>query len=258
MQTAANKNLGSVFAAGVISAAILMPLPGPALAADTGLVLGTPLETKLAGFGAASYSVFNSVTDVSPLADKFVGFVEKTVKAPDAAELATNAVDGLLAIPDSSISEYKGVLKQVVYAGVNKNSCVTLGGSGTAAKTLANSAAIKSVDAGKIAALSKKFAPANSAVPIKDGNICLPGSVAASEKLWVAQAELTLSMPKAEAAKLVGSIKKVGSQASRPAIASLVPAAENVFSKSPEAIRMVAAGKDVEPSVISTVAAALK
>merc|ERR1712032_1210991 len=118
--------------------------------------------------------------------------------------------------------------------------------------------AVKSVDPSKIEALKKKMQPANSAVPVKGGDICLPGSAAASEKLWVAQAELTLSMPKAEAGALVSSIKKAGSQATRPSLVSLVPAAEGVFSKSPEALKMVAAGKDVEPNVISTVQAALK
>ena len=54
-------------AAGVL--AVGVALPGPAVAADS-LVLGTPLETKLANFGAASYPVFNSITDVAPLADK--------------------------------------------------------------------------------------------------------------------------------------------------------------------------------------------
>jgi hypothetical protein len=252
-----NNNLANVLAAGVISAATILPLPGPALAADS-FVLGTPLETNLAKFGATSYSVFNSITDVSPLADKFIEFVDKKVKAPDAADVANKAVDGLLAIPDSSIAEYKGILKQVVYSGVSKDNCVTLGGSGEAAKKLAASAAIQSVDPSKIDALTKKFKPANSAVPIKGKDICLPGSVAASEKLWVAQAELTLSMPKKEAGELVASIKKVGSQATRPSLLGLVPAAEGVFSKSPEAIRMVAAGKEVEPSVIATVQAALK
>jgi len=257
MPSAANKNLANVFAAGVISAATLLPLSGPAMAADS-LVIGTPLETKLANFGAASYPVFNSITDVSPLADKFVDFLDKKVKAPDAAEVAQKAVDGLLAIPDSSIAEYKGILKQVVFSGVSKDSCVTLGGSGSAAKKLAASAAVKSVDQSKIDALEKKFKPANSAVPVKGGDICLPGSAAASEKLWVAQAELTLSMPKAEASALVSSIKKAGLQASRPSLLTLVPAAEGVFSKSPEALKMVVAGKDVEPNVISTVQAALK
>jgi hypothetical protein len=189
---------------------------------------------------------------------QFLDFVDKKIKAPDAADVAQKAVDGLLAIPDASIAEYKGVLKQVVYSGVSKDSCVTLGGSGEAAQKLAASSAIKSVDPSKIDALKKKFQPANSAVPVKGGNICLPGSIAASEKLWVAQAELTLSMPKAQATDLVASIKKVGAQATRPSLVSLVPAAEGVFSKSPEAKRMVEAGKDVEPTVIATVAAALK
>jgi len=257
MLSAANKNLAKVLAVGAISAATILPIAGPAVAADS-LVLGTPLEAKLANFGAASYPVFNSISDVSPLADKFIEFVEKKVKAPDAAELAQKAVDGLLAIPDTKVSEYSGILKQVVYVGVSKDSCVTLAGSGSAAKKFSESAAIKSVDSSKITALKKKFSPANSAVPVKGGNICLPGSVTASEKLWVAQAELTLSMPAAEAGPLVSSIKKVGLQASRPAIALLVPAAADVFSKSPEAIKMVAAGKDVEPNVIATIQAALK
>merc|ERR1712008_98199 len=73
-----------------------MGLATPAVAADS-LVLGTPLEAQLANFGAASYPVFNSITDVSPLVDKLVAFVDKKVKAPDAAELASTAVDGLLA-----------------------------------------------------------------------------------------------------------------------------------------------------------------
>jgi len=257
MPSAANKNLANMLAAGVISAATLVPLAGPAMAADS-LVLGTPLETKLANFGAASYPVFNSITDVAPLADKFVAFLDTKVKAPDAAEVANKAVDGLLAIPDSSIAEYKGILKQVVYSGVSKDSCVTLGGSGSAAQKLAATAAVKSVDQSKIDALKKKFAPANSAVPIKGGNICLPGSVAASEKLWVAQAELTLSMPKEEAGALVASIKKAGLQATRPSLLTLVPTAKEVFSTSKEAQNMVTAGKDVEPTVIATVQAALK
>merc|ERR1711957_1141501 len=103
MLSAVNKNLSNVLAAGFISAATIMPLPGIAVAAD-GLVTGTPLESKLAAFGAASYPVFNSITDVSPLADKFLDLVDKKVKAPDAAELAQKGVDGLLAIPDSANS----------------------------------------------------------------------------------------------------------------------------------------------------------
>jgi len=256
MPSTMNKHVANVLAAGAISAAALLPLAGPAVAADS-LVLGTPLESKLANFGAASYPVFNSITDASPLADKFLAFIDTKVKAPDAAEVAQKAVDGLLAIPDSSVSEYSGILKQVVYSGVSADSCVTLGGSGAALEKISASAAVKSVDAGKIEALAKKFTPANSAVPMKDGNICLPGSVEASEKLWVAQAELTLSMPKEEATALVASIKKAGAQATRPSLGALVPAAEGVFSKSTEAKAMVAAGKDVEPTVIATVKAAL-
>ena len=253
---AAHKKLASGVAAGFLGVAAL--LPGAAVAGDS-LVLDTPLESKLANFGAASYSVFNSITDVAPLADKFVEFVDGKVKAPDAADVAAKAVDGLLAIPDGKVSEYAGVLKQVVYKGVNKDSCVTLGGSEAFFDKIKGSAAVKSVDAGKMDLLEKKFKPANSAVPVgKNGGICLPGSAEASEKLWVAQAELTFSMPKAEASALVGAVKKAGTQATRPQILSLVGGAENVFSKSGEALKMVAAGKDVEPTVIATVNAALK
>jgi len=257
VKKATKNNLAKVLVAGVISAATLLPLPGPAVAADS-LVIGTPLETKLANFGAASYPVFNSITDLSPLTDKLLEFVDKKVKAPDAADVANKAVDGLLAIPDSAISEYKGILRQVVYSGVSQDTCVTLGGSGSALNSIAGSPAVKSVDQSKIDALKTKFAPANAAVPVKEGgNICLPGSAAASSRLWVAQAELTFSMPKAEADALVTSIKKVGLQATRPSILTLVPTAEGVFSKSADAIKMVAAGKDVEPNVISTVQAAI-
>jgi len=252
----ANKNLAGVIVAGVISATALLPA-GSATAADT-LVLGTPLETKLASFGAASYPVFNSIKDVSPLADKFLALVDTKIKAPDAAELAQKAADGLLAIPDGKVSEYAGVLKQVVYSGVRADTCVALGGSGAGAKKLAASAAVKSVPPSKIEALQKKFKSANASVPIKGGDICLPGSAAASEKLWVAQAELTFSMPKAEAGALVASIKKVGLQATRPSLGALVPTAEGVFSKNPEALSMVKAGKDVEPAVIATVNAAIR
>jgi len=252
-----NKNLSTGLVAGIIAAATFIPLTNPAVAEDS-LVLGSPLEAKLAKFGVVSYPVFNSITDVSPLADKFIEFINNKVKAPDAADVAQKAVDGLLAIPDAKINEYSGILKQVVYSGVKADSCVTLGGSGTAAAKFAQTDAIKSVDPSKIDSLKTKFKPANSAVPIKGGDICLPGSVAGSEKLWVAQAELTLSMPKEQAVSLVSSIKKAGAQVPRSSIASLVPTAEKIFSKSPEAIEMVAAGKDVEPNVISTVNAALK
>ena len=50
---AASKQL----AAGVLAVAAALPV-APALAADS-LVLGTPLEEKLAAFGAASYPVVN-------------------------------------------------------------------------------------------------------------------------------------------------------------------------------------------------------
>jgi len=249
------KELAGGIAAGVLAAAVA--LPGQAVAADS-LVLGTPLEAKLANFGAASYPVFNSITDVSPLADKFGEFVDSKVKPADSADVVQKAVDGLLAIPDAKVSEYAGVLKQVVYKGVSKDSCVTLGGSEAFASKLRASAAVKSVDAGKMDALEKKFKPANSAVPVGKNGICLPGSAEASEKLWVAQAELTFGMPKTEATALVGAVKKAGGQATRQSIASLVPAAEGVFSKSGEAIKMKAAGLDVEPTVISTAVAALK
>jgi len=254
---AAAKNIANVLAAGVISAATLLPHPGPAMAVDN-LVLGTTLETKLAKFGEVSYPVFNSIKDVSPLVEKTLALVDTKVKGPDSAEVAQKAVDGLLAIPDSKINEYRGVLRQFVYKDVSKDNCVTLGGSGSALQKVQESAAVKSVDPGKIDALKKKFRSANEAVPLKDGNICLPGSVAASEKLWVAQADLTLSMPKTEATALVASIKKAGAQFTRPTIATLVPSAEGIFSKNAEAIRMVAAGKDVEPAVIKTVNEALK
>jgi len=251
-----NKNIAGVVAAGVISAAAL--LPGAAMAADS-LVLGTPLEAKLAAFGEASYPVFNSVKDISPLTDKFLELVNTKVKAPDATEVAKTAIDGLLAIPDSSINEYKGVLRQGVYSGFKQESCVTLGGSGAALQKFANSDAVKSVDSSKYEALKKKFAPANSVVPTgSNGDICLPPSAAASSKLWVAQAELTFSMPKYEANALITSIAKAGKQATRPSLAKLVPAAKAAFSENAEAVKMVAAGKDVEPSVIATAKAALK
>jgi len=249
------KNIANVVTAGVISAAAI--LPNSAMANDS-LVIGTPLEAKLAQFGAASYPVFNSVSDVGPLADKFIDFVDKKIKPESASDVALKAVDGLLAIPDTAISEYKGVLKTVVYGGVNPSSCVTLAGSGAAGDKLFSSSFLKSVPPSKIDALKKKFTPANSSVPKKGGDICLPGSAAASEKLWVAQAELTFQMPKAEAGALISSIQKAGSQAPRSSLASLVPAAEGVFSKNPEALKMVTAGKEVEPFVISFAKAAIK
>jgi len=259
-QLATKKALANLFTAGVISASLLLPTltPAPASAAES-MVLGTPLETKLANFGSASYSVFNSVNDVSPLVDKFLDLVDKKVKPEDAALVAQTGVDGLLAIPDNVITEYSGVLKQVVYSGVNKNTCVELGGSASALQKFATSAAVKGVPPSKIEALGKKFARANTSVVTKDnGNICLPGSASASEKLWVAQAELTSNMPKAEASALVASIKKAGTGATRPALLPLVPSAEGVFSKNPEAVKMVAAGKEVEPYVIAFVKAALQ
>jgi len=254
--SAATKNIATIFTAGVIGAAAILP-SSPAMAADS-LVLGTPLEAKLAQFGAASYPVFNSVSDVTPLADKFIDFIEKKVKPADAGAVAEKAVDGLLAIPDNAITEYKGVLKQVVYSGVNPANCVTLAGSGVAGDKLFSSSFLKAVPPSKMDALKKKFSPANSSVPKKGGDICLPGSVAASEKLWVAQAELTFNMPKAEAGALISSIKKAGASTPRSALASLVPAAEGVFSKNPEALKMVTAGKEVEPFVISFSQAAAK
>ena len=251
----ANAKLASALAAGVISVATLNPFA--AVAADS-LVLNTPLEGKLSNFGAASYPVFNSITDVSTLADKFIIFIDNKVKPADSADVVNKAVDGLLAIPDGKVNEYAGVLKQVVYKGVSKDTCVTLSGTDGFRARLMSSSAVQSVPGAKMDALAKKFKPANSAVPVNKNGICLPGSVEASEKLWVAQAELTFSMPKTEAQNLVGAIKKAGSQAPRGAIANLVPAAEAVFSKNSEALKMVAAGKDVEPVVIATVQAGLR
>jgi len=252
--TKGNNNVVNILAAGVISAAAILPLPGPAVAASPAdsIVLGG----QLSKFGKASYPVLNSVKDVSPLVDAFLGLVDTQANS---AEVAQKAVDGLLTIPDSSVTKYAGVLKNDVFKGVSKDSCVTLGGSGSALQKFADSASAKSVDSSKMAALKKKFNPANSAVPVKNGDICLPPSEAASEKLWTAQAELTLSMPKAEASALVESLKKGGtSYATRPALAKLVPAAEGVFSKNAEALKMVEAGKEVEPIIIGAVQAALK
>jgi len=257
-QLAANKNIANVLTAGVISAAtILGPLSGPAVAADSP-VLGPDLETKLANFGEASYPVFNSVKDVSPLFDKLIEYVDKTVKAPDASEVAKKAVDGLLAIPDPAIAKYSGILKKDVFAGVSKDTCVTLGGFASASQKLQASAPIKSVAPAKMEALKKKFDRANSVVPVRGGDICLPGSADASRKLWVAQAELTLSMPKDEARKLVASVETAGAQTSRLSLVKLVHTAEEVFSKNAEALKMVQAGKNVEPSVISEFSAATK
>ena len=157
---AASKQL----AAGVLAVAAALPV-APALAADS-LVLGTPLEEKLAAFGAASYPVVNSITDAGALADKFIEFIDAKVKPADASAGVNKAVDGLLAIPDGKVSEYAGVLKQVVYKGVSPSSCVTLGGSEAFAQKLQNSAAVKSVPSSKIDDLQKKFKPANSAVPV--------------------------------------------------------------------------------------------
>jgi len=255
-----NNNVAAVLAAGVISAATMMPFADPAVAAPAagapstadGIVLGG----KLSDFGRASYSVFNSAKDVSPLVDAFLGLVDKEANA---ADVAGKAVDGLLAIPDASVSKYAGILKNDIYKGVSKDSCVTLGGSGSALKKFADSAAVKSVDAKKVEALQKKFDPANSSVPKNGGDICLPPTEEASQKLWTAQAELTFSMPKGEAKALVDAIKKGGSSyATRPALFKLVGAAEGVFSKNEDALKMVDAGKAVEPEVIASVNAALK
>jgi len=248
--SAATKNIANVLTAGAISAAIILPLPNPAMAKES-LVIGTPLEAKLAQFGAASYPVFNSINDVSPLADSFINFVDKRINPNDAALVAEKAVDGLLAIPDSAVSTYSGVLKRDVYSNVKSKYCVTLSGSGVAGDKLFSSSFIKSVPPKKMLALRRKFQPANSMVPKKGGDICLPDSVTASEKLWVAQAELTFQMPRNEATFLISSIKKAGAQAPRAALATLVPAAEGVFSTNPEAQRMVTAGKEVEPFVIT-------
>ena len=248
------KKLASNLAAGVLGISTLVPA---AFAGDS-LVIDTPLEDRLQEFGAASYSVFNAISDVSPLADSIVSFVDAKVKGPDAADVVDKAVDGLLAIPDAKVSEYAGILKQVVYKGVDKDSCVTLAGSDAFRDKLLGSAAVKSLDKGKYDKLEAKFKPANSNVPKGKNGICLPGSAEASEKLWVAQAELTFSMPKTEASALVAAVKKAGASANRPNIATLVPGAENVFSKSKEALAMVQAGKNAEKQVISTYNAALK
>ena len=88
---AASKQL----AAGVLAVAAALPV-APALAADS-LVLGTPLEEKLAAFGAASYPVVNSITDAGALADKFIEFIDAKVKPADASAVVNKAVDGLLA-----------------------------------------------------------------------------------------------------------------------------------------------------------------
>ena len=169
--------LASALAAGVISVATLNPF---AAAAADSLVLNTPLEGKLSNFGAASYPVFNSITDASTLADRFVDFIDNKVKPADSADVVQKAVDGLLAIPDAKVNEYAGVLKQVVYRGVTKDTCVTLGGSEGFRAKLMSSSAVKSVPGAKMDALAKKFKPANSAVPVNKNGICLPGSVEAS------------------------------------------------------------------------------
>jgi len=253
---ATNKNLANVVLAGVISASTIVPLvtaPAPAMALENQV-----LKAKLETFGKSSYSVFNAITDVSPLADKFIEFVDGKIKAKDSAAVAQTGVDALLAIPDSAIATYRSALKSQVYAGVSPATCVTLDGSGKFFKAFENSAAVKSVSPSKMVALQSKFNPANSAVPKRNGNICLPGSVDASAKLWVAQADLTFSMPAKEGGELVRAIKTAGKQIPRSSIAELVPVAKGVFSKSPEAIRMAAAGYDVEPNVISTVKALTK
>merc|ERR1711983_205347 len=220
-----------------------------------GLPDSVVLGGQLSNFGKASYPVFNSVKDISPLVDAFLGLVDAE---PNAADVAAKAVDGLLAIPNPSVTKYANVLKNDVYKGVSKDSCVALGGSGAALSKFANSKAVTSVP--KYSQLQKKFQPANSAVPVnKAGDICLPPSEAASEKLWTAQAELTLNIPKKEGTDLVASLKKGGSSyATRAKLLNLVPAAEEVFSKSPEALKMVDAGKQVEPTIIGVVKAALK
>jgi len=248
-----NNDVVNVLAAGIIAAATILPLAGPAQAA--GLPDGVVLGGQLSNFGKVSYPVFNSVKDISPLVDAFLGLVDAE---PNAADVAGKAVDGLLAIPTASVTKYANVLKNDVYRGVSSNNCVALGGSGSALNKLANSASVKSVT--KVDQLQKKFQPANSAVPVtKGGDICLPPSEAASEKLWTAQAELTFSMPKKEAGDLVASLQKGGtSYATRIALAKLVPAAEGVFSKNSEALKMVDAGKQVEPSIIGAVQDALK
>jgi len=248
-----NNDIVNVLAAGVISAATILSPAGPAQAA--GLSEGVILGGQLANFGKASYPVFNAAKDITPLVDAFLGLVDAE---PNAADVATKAVDGLLAIPTASIDKYAKVLKDDVYKGVSKDSCVALGGSGSALSKFASSKAVTS--APKFAQVQKKFQNANSAVPVnKAGDICLPPSAEASEKLWTAQAELTLNIPKKEGADIVASLTKGGSSyATRTALAKLVPAAEQVFSKSPEALQMEAAGKQVEPTIIAAVKGAIK
>jgi len=241
-------------AAGAVAAAIVLQ-PAPAEAAS--LVKGTPLEGVLSDFGAASYPVFNSIQNVSPLADKFLDILDR-LKTSEAADAVDRGVDAVLSIPDIKVEKYSYALK-AVYQGVGDANCVELGGSGRAANALANSPYLRLVPDAKVKAIQRKFKPANSSVPKKNGNICLPPSAAASSRLWVAQGELTFdNIGKAEAANLVKSLDQSAVAITRSVLTQGVSTAKEVFGENPESKAMEAAGKAAESEIISSVRAVLK
>jgi len=241
-------------AAGAAAAAIVLQ-PAPAEAAS--LVKGLPLEGVLSDFGAASYPVFNSIQNVSPLADKFLDILDR-LKTSEAADAVDRGVDVVLSIPDIKVEKYSLSLK-AVYNGVNDANCVELEGSGKAANTLANSPYLRIVSDAKVKAIQRKFKPANSSVPKKNGDICLPPSAVASSRLWVAQGELTFdNIGKVEAANLVKSLDQSAVAITRSVLTQGVPAAKEVFGENAVSKEMEAAGKAAESEIISTVRAVLK
>jgi hypothetical protein len=81
------------------------------------VIVGTPLEPVILQMGSASYPVFASINDISPLSNKLVSLFEKKMSVSKATEALDKGIDSFLAIPEDKVEKFVTTLRSS-YQGV--------------------------------------------------------------------------------------------------------------------------------------------
>lgn len=177
------------------------PIAPASAAADT--VYGS-LETAIIDASDATYPVLKSLTAemVSPLGTKISNLITKKMSADKLATALDSGANALLSIPDDKLEKFTTTVKES-YAGVSGISCSSIPLPVDAINSLTPTATA-SVDAAKLEQVTKKLASTAQAIPFTStSGICLPASKEGLEKLWIAQTELVINIPKAAKQDLV-------------------------------------------------------
>jgi hypothetical protein len=234
-------SLAAVVVAFVFFLGLLGSNPLSALAFEgEDVIIGTPLEPVILQMGSASYPVFASIDDISPLSNKLVSIFEKKMSVSKATEALDKGLDSFLAIPDDKVEKFVTTLRSSYQGVVVDDSASSSSSSSSCSPKLAipttsleqwaASSAVQALDSTKVQRLSQKFASANQAIPKTATSLCLPATAQGLQQLWMGQTELTLNIPRPEARAFVTATASAISSVPSAELLSLVPVAKKTFT----------------------------